>query len=115
MPLLKTVKISFAAIAVALAATACGKVAQTTKAELAKSLAYYAENAHESEQMVEKCKTMESNELSTLSPSQITAWRETTAGINCKNARQATATAVYNAYQKKMSDASDKYAPASKK
>lgn len=115
MPLLKTAKISFAAITAALAATACGKIAETAKSEPATSLAYYAENAHESEQMVEKCKAMESNELSTLSPSQMTAWRETTAGINCKNARQATATAVHNAYQKKMSDASDKYAPASKK
>lgn len=117
MPFLKTVKISVAVIAVALLAAACGKVAEVTKPESAKSLAYYTENARESEQMVQKCKTMENNELSTMSPSQIKTWLETTAGINCKNAMQATAIAINNAYQKKMRDAADKYviAPATKK
>lgn len=117
MPFLKTVQISIAAISVALLATACGKVADITKIEPAKSLAYFKENAHESQQMVQKCKTMESNELSTMTPSQMQVWLETTAGINCKNAMQATATAGYNAYQKKMRDAAAKYviAPTLKK
>ncbi|SFB21516.1 hypothetical protein SAMN04515620_12669 [Collimonas sp. OK607] len=72
-------------------------------------MAYYGEHLAEADVVHAKCEAMAKHELSTMSPSQRFAWMETATGINCKNAAQARGDETYRAYQKKMSDAANKY------
>jgi len=84
--------------------TACSE-----KAENAKSVDYYKSNLEETEATLRKCTALQSGEVSTMSPPQRAAWSETTVGINCENARVASADRAYEAHQKCMREAAAKY------
>jgi ABC-type Zn uptake system ZnuABC Zn-binding protein ZnuA len=83
---------------------ACGE-----KAESAKSVDYYQANLEEAKTTLQRCAALMSGEVSTMSPSQHAAWSETAVGINCKNARVASADSAYEAHQKSMREAAAKY------
>ncbi len=87
------------------ALSACGK----TPSEEAKSLAYYKEHATEADTVAAKCKNMQDNEVSRMTPAQRLEWAGTPQGINCKNASKARSENQYDQYQERMRQQADKY------
>jgi hypothetical protein len=94
---------------VVLIATACSKPSDTTNTGPVNSIAYYSANAGEAKQVAEKCKAFEVNAYSTMSSNKQKEWQETPAGINCKNARQAYGTILWNEHQQRITDSANKY------
>jgi len=89
-----------------LSLVSCSK---TAPQEQAKSLDYFLNNVDEAKQTAEKCLVFERNDLSTMPPTQQQAWRETTAGINCENARRAYGIEIMNARQRALLKNDEKY------
>ena len=85
---------------------ACG---ETIAEGPAKSLEYYSKHPAETQQVAAKCLKFDKNEFSVMSPSKQQAWSETTAGINCNNAKTAYEFAMMSARQQRMIDAAAKY------
>jgi len=84
-------------------------VQQNTPQEPAKSLDYFLTNVDEAKQTAEKCLVFERNYLSTMPPTQQQAWRETTAGINCENAKHAYGIEIMNARERALLKSDEKY------
>ncbi|WP_157056887.1 EexN family lipoprotein [Herbaspirillum autotrophicum] len=95
---------SFFSTLLFLSLMACGE-----KSENAKSVDYYKGNLEEAKTILQKCTALKSGEVSTMSPSQRAAWSETTVGINCENARVASADSAYDDHQRSMREAAAKY------
>ena len=93
-------------LALAFSLVACGKKAPQ---EPAKSLNYFLTNVSEAKKTAQDCLIFEGNDLSTMSPTQQQAWRETTAGINCENAKQAASLEDINARQRALLKNDEKY------
>ncbi|UWE15671.1 EexN family lipoprotein [Herbaspirillum huttiense] len=74
-----------------------------------KSLNYFTQHSDEAEQIANKCKAMEKEELSRMSPSQRLAWEETDQGVSCRNAVQARSDSKYSDYQRRMREEAKKY------
>lgn len=107
-----------ALIALPLSLLACQEQQPAVVGGPAKTQAYYAAHADEAKVVAEKCLAFEANAFSAMPPSKQKAWAETDDGINCANARQAHAVALWNARQQRISDAAAKYGqpePVSKK
>ena len=95
-----------ACLALALCLVSCSK---TVPQEPAKSLDYFLTNVDAAKQTAEKCLVFERNDLSTMPPTQQQAWRETTTGINCENARRAYGIEIMNARQRALLKNDEKY------
>lgn len=81
----------------------------SSNTEVIKTIEYYGVHLVEADTVNSKCKDMEKQQLSAMSPSQRLAWEETPMGINCRNAQQALSDQRYLANQKKMRETADKY------
>lgn len=108
MKIINFLNVSFLLGVAVLVCTACEKQNEVKEVP-ANSIAYYAKNTLEAKQMTEKCLAFNNNELSTMSPSKQKEWSETSAGINCHNAREAYAVEIHNAYNRKINETNDKY------
>lgn len=86
---------------------ACQK--HPTDVAVAKSYQYYMEHAEEAKAIAEKCYDFARNELSTLPADKRAAWEQTTAGINCSNAKHARTMSVLAEQQRERSDAAKKF------
>ena|SRR5476649_3012362 len=101
-----TTQRSFACMVLAFSLASCSK---TAPQEPAKSLNYYMKNVDEAKQTAEKCLVFERNDFSTMSPTQQQTWRETAAGVNCQNAKQAYGIEIINARQRALLKNDEKY------
>ena len=108
MKIINVIKTSLFLGAAVLVSTACEKQ-NAIKEAPANSIAYYAKNPVEAKQVAEKCLTFERNEFSTMSPSKQKAWGETSAGINCDNAKQAYGIEIWNSRHRAMAEANKKF------
>lgn len=96
-------------VALPLSLLACQEQYPVVVGGPAKTQAYYATHADQAKEVAEKCLAFEANAFSAMAPSKQKAWAETDDGISCTNARQAYATLLWNARQKRISDAAAKY------
>lgn len=80
-----------------------------TGASDAKSIAHYSSHPEEAMSIAEKCMAFEKGEFSTMTLSKQAAWKETTDGINCGNARHAAVLLDMQARQKRLSDSANRY------
>lgn len=93
-------------LTLALSLVGCGK---TVRQEPAKSLNYFMTNVDDAKKTAQNCLAFERNDLSTMSPTQQQAWRETTAGINCENAKHAYGLEIMAARQRELLKNDERY------
>ncbi len=108
MKIINVIKPSFFLGVAVLVCAACEKQNEVKEAP-ANSIAYYAKNTVEAKQVAEKCITFDRNEFSTMSPSKQKAWSETSAGINCSNAKEAYGIEIWNSRNRAIAESNKKF------